>query len=113
MVELLVAFSGLIGIALFLIIRDPKRERVNMQRNLHEADYAEPSRLTQREGEELGQLLRSFGLPLNASEQELTRMFRNRARDLHPDTGTGSTREFTELTDQYHRAKELLQQRGG
>lgn len=111
MVELLVAFSGLLGIALFLAIRKPSEFGGKIQRNIHEAEVVDESRLSRRESEELGHLLRSFGLPLNATEQELTRSFRGRARVLHPDTGTGSTREFTELTDRYHRAKDLLSRR--
>ena len=60
--------------------------------------------------EELRHLLEFFELKPPIKVHELTRRYRQKAKILHPDTVSGSSKEFTELTDKYQRAKELLSQ---
>ena len=67
--------------------------------------------LTASEREELKGLLRFFELPYDTSLDQLTRAFRDRAKETHPDTGQGDPIEFAVLTSKYNRSRELLTRR--
>lgn len=53
-------------------------------------------------------LLDYFGLAVGCTEQELTRIFRKKAKELHPDTGAERSHEFSQVVEKYNRLKFLL-----
>lgn len=72
----------------------------------------EESALTAEERETLRELFNYFDLPPTASEEELTKEFRRRAKELHPDTGFGTVEQFALLSDRYQKIKEILAKKG-
>lgn len=61
---------------------------------------------------ELVSLLLFFGLPHDATERQLSEKYRLLAKELHPDAGGSSQVEkFSQLTERYQRAKQLLSKR--
>lgn len=64
--------------------------------------------LSSGEREELRELRSYFKLSPQASETDLVKRYRTLARELHPDTGEGSSTEFSAMNERYNRAKELF-----
>jgi hypothetical protein len=58
---------------------------------------------------ELSELLRFFDLPPFAVDEDLTKAFRAKAKQLHPDNEEGSVDAFCALQKKHERAKELLE----
>lgn len=52
-----------------------------------------------------------FGLPRDASLEDLSNKHRTLARRLHPDSGGGDGVAFSEMTERYQKAKKLIGQR--
>lgn len=58
--------------------------------------------------DELGELLRYFGLNQSSTLDELNQRFRQKARALHPDTSSGDPRQFAIMNECYQKAKVLM-----
>ena len=69
------------------------------------------NQLTAEERVELRNLLAFFGLPGNSSNDQLSDKFRNKAKQLHPDSGNSDEVAFSELTEKHRRAQELIRKR--
>ncbi len=66
------------------------------------------------ERSELRELLQYFGLAATSEETDLSREYRLRAKELHPDMGVVDSvigEGFTELAEKYRRARELIARR--
>lgn len=63
--------------------------------------------LSDEQRQELRELCDYFGLPPFSSESELSRIYRGRAKEMHPDLG-GDVKEFAVLNENYRRAVELM-----
>ena len=61
-----------------------------------------------KQDKELKRLRAYFQLGPKAGEDQLVKQFHRRARQLHPDTANGDTKEFAILSENYQRAKQLL-----
>ena len=92
---------GIIGVGLIAIAVKLRQRKLQVEGII-------PSTLSMVERAKLRELLASFELPGNAAEEELTKAYRAKARTLHPDTGVGATDEFTQLTERYKEARDLI-----
>jgi hypothetical protein len=61
----------------------------------------------QAQQRELTELMGYFELSEQASMDELSQSFRRKARELHPDTGSGDSAQFAIMNERYQRAKQL------
>ena len=64
------------------------------------------------EASELEKLLEYFGIAENPVQSALTRSYRKKAKETHPDAGGGRKEQFQDLTASYRRATELLRRLG-
>jgi curved DNA-binding protein CbpA len=53
-----------------------------------------------------------FEIEAGEGETELTKSYRRKAKETHPDLYGGDTAKFQEVQDKYQRARELLGRRG-
>ncbi len=66
--------------------------------------------LTEEERIELGEILGEFGFLEKPDKTQLATFFRERAKELHPDTGEHPDADaFAELTERYERVKVLIE----
>jgi len=79
---------------------------------LEERNALEAEMTALAEREELRMLRAFFEIEAGEGETELTKSYRRKAKETHPDLYGGDTAKFQEVQDKYQRARELLGRRG-
>lgn len=103
--QLLGLFGLLSGAAfLWMLAAYAYRER----RLAEERQQLESELLILAEREELKELREFFGLEPGQGEAELTKVYRRKAKETHPDANASEDKGFQELNERYQRARELL-----